>query len=139
MNKDLEKIFIWLQYVDVIQGKIFQDLGNLQKAENSTRKAIKLKSDCISAHITLGEILLDLNKPKEALASYKLNLELRPFRFNGIYGAAKAAEKLEDIKLARYYYNQLIELTSDVNSSRPEINEAKDFLTTNSMSIADNG
>ena len=40
-------------------------------------------------------------KPKQALESYEQNLKGHPYRFNGIYGAAKAAEKLNDIKLAR--------------------------------------
>ena len=107
--------------------------------ESKTSKAAVTPGEIIPAEELLGDLYLALNKPKEALDSYKLNLEVRPFRFNGIYGAAKAAEKLGDIELAKYYYNQLIELTFDTNSSRPEINEAKNFLTVNSMSIADNG
>ena len=107
--------------------------------ESKTSKAAVTPGEIIPAEELLGDLYLALNKPKEALDSYKLNLEVRPFRFNGIYGAAKAAEKLGDIELAKYYYNQLIELTFNTNSSRPEINEAKNFLTVNSMSIADNG
>ena len=107
--------------------------------ESKTSKAAVTPGEIIPAEELLGDLYLALNKPKEALDSYKLNLEVRPFRFNGIYGAAKAAEKLGDFELAKYYYNQLIELTLNTNSSRPEINEAKNFLTVNSMSIADNG
>jgi len=107
--------------------------------ESKTSKAAVTPGEIIPAEELLGDLYLALNKPKEALDSYKLNLEVRPFRFNGIYGAAKAAKKLGDFELAKYYYNQLIELTLNTNSSRPEINEAKNFLTVNSMSIADNG
>ena len=72
------------------------------------------------------------------LESYEQNLKGHPYRFNGIYGAAKAAEKLNDIRLAVYYFDQLVKLSADTNSSRPEISEAKEFLATNSISIANN-
>ena len=107
--------------------------------ESKTSKAAVTPGEIIPAEELLGNLYIALNMPKEALESYKLNLEVRPFRFNGIYGAAKAAEKLGDIKLAKHYFNQLIELTSKTNSSRPEINEAKNFLTANSTTIVDNG
>ena len=135
----IETVRAWIEFSKGNSNKAVDFMKLASNLESKTSKAAVTPGEIIPADELLGDLYLALNKPKEALASYKLNLELRPFRFNGIYGAAKAAEKLEDIKLARYYYNQLIELTSEVNSSRPEINEAKDFLTTNSMSIADNG
>ena len=135
----IEAVRAWIEFSKGNSNKAVDYMKLASNLESKTSKAAVTPGEIIPADELLGDLYLALNKPKEALASYILNLELRPFRFNGIYGAAKAAEKLEDIKLARYYYNQLIELTSEVNSSRPEINEAKDFLTTNSMSIADNG
>jgi hypothetical protein len=45
------------------------------------------------------------------LRAYEENLEGHPNRFNGIYGAAKAAEKLNNIKLAVYYFDQLVKLS----------------------------
>ena len=135
----IEAVRAWIEFSKGNSNKAVDFMKHASNLESKTSKAAVTPGEIIPADELLGDLYLALNKPKEALASYKLNLELRPFRFNGIYGAAKAAEKLEDIKLASYYYNQLIELTSEVNSSRPEINEAKDFLTTNSMSISDNG
>ncbi len=135
----IEAVRAWIEFSKGNSNKAVDFMKHASNLESKTSKAAVTPGEIIPADELLGDLYLALNKPKEALASYKLNLELRPFRFNGIYGAAKAAEKLEDIKLASYYYNQLIELTSEVNSSRPEINEAKDFLTTNSMLISDNG
>ena len=135
----IEAVRAWIEFSKGNSNKAVDYMKLASNLESKTSKAAVTPGEIIPADELLGDLYLALNKPKEALASYKLNLELRPFRFNGIYGAAKAAEKLEDIKLAKYYYNQLIKLTSEVNSSRTEINEAKDFLNTNSMSIADNG
>ena len=38
------------------------------------------------------------------------------------------------MKLAAYYFEKLIKVSEDVNSSRPELSEAKDFLANNSNS-----
>ena len=100
--------------------------------ESKTSKAAVTPGEIIPADELLADLYLALNKPKKALESYKKNLEEHPFRFNGIYGAAKAAEKLNDIKLAVYYFDQLVKLSAKTNSSRPEISEAKDYLTSNS-------
>ena len=41
-------------------GGILKDLGKLQEAELSTRKAIEIKPDFADAHLNLGNILKDL-------------------------------------------------------------------------------
>ena len=130
--------------IESIKGWIEYSKGNTEKAIEYMKLASKLESETSKAAVTPGEIipaeelLADLymltGKHKEALKSYELNLKGRPFRFNGLYGAAKAAQKLDNNELAAYYFEQLIKVSVDVNSSRPELLEAKDFLANNSNS-----
>jgi tetratricopeptide (TPR) repeat protein len=130
--------------IESIKGWIEYSKGNTEKAIEYMKLASKLESETTKAAVTPGEIipaeelLADLymlsGKHKEALKSYELNLKGRPFRFNGLYGAAKAAQKLENNELAAYYFKKLINISKDVNSSRPELSEAKDFLANNSNS-----
>ena len=130
--------------IESIRGWIEYSKGNTEKAIEYMKLASKLESETTKAAVTPGEIipaeelLADLymltGKHKEALKSYELNLKGRPFRFNGLYGAAKAAQKLDNNELAAYYFEKLIEVSEDVNSSRPELLEAKDFLANNSIS-----
>ena len=130
--------------IESIKGWIEYSKGNTEKAIEYMKLASKLESETSKAAVTPGEIipaeelLADLymltGKHKEALKSYKLNLKGRPFRFNGLYGAAKAAQKLDNNELAAYYFEKLIKVSEDVNSSRPELLEAKDFLANNSIS-----
>ena len=130
--------------IESIKGWIEYSKGNTEKAIEYMKLATKLESETSKAAVTPGEIipaeelLADLymlsGKPKEALKSYELNLKGRPFRFNGIYGAAKAAQKLDNIELAAYYFEKLIKVSKDINSSRPELLEAKKFLANNSNS-----
>ena len=72
---------------------------------------------------------LALNKPKKALETYKLNLKGHPNRFNGLYGAAKAAQQINDSKQATFYFQELITLCESTNSNRPELAEAKQFIS----------
>jgi len=130
--------------IESIKGWIEYSKGNTEKAIEYMKLASKLESETTKAAVTPGEIipaeelLADLymltGKYKEALKSYELNLKGRPFRFNGLYGAAKAAQKIDNNELAAYYFEKLIKVSEDVNSSRPELSEAKDFLANNSNS-----
>ena len=130
--------------IESIKGWIEYSKGNTEKAIEYMKLASKLESETSKAAVTPGEIipaeelLADLymltGRHKEALESNELNLKGRPFRFNGLYGAAKAAQKLDNNELAAYYFEKLIKVSEDVNSSRPELLEAKDFLANNKNS-----
>ena len=96
--------------------------------ERKTSKHPVTPGDVLPAIELLGDMLLELNKPDEALLAYEENLISRPNRFNGIYGAAIASKQSHNMEKANLYFNKLIELTKDTNSNRPEIVEAKIFM-----------
>lgn len=98
------------------------------KMESETSKHPVTPSEVIPADELLGDMLLSLNKPKEALDAYEVNLKGHPNRFNGIYGAAIAAKQSGNNEKTKLYFEQLIELTKNSKSDRPEINEAKQFI-----------
>ena len=131
----IEAVRGWIEYSKGNSIKAIEYMKLASNLESKTSKAPVTPGEIIPAYELLGDLYLALNKPKQALEAYKLNLKEHPFRFNGIYGAAKAAEKLSDIKLALYYFNQLVKLSAETNSSRPEISEAKYFLENNSTII----
>ena len=134
----IEAVRGWIEYSKGNSNKAIEYMKLASNLESKTSKAAVTPGEIIPADELLADLYLALNKPKQALESYEQNLKGHPFRFNGIYGAAKAAEKLNDIKLAVYYFDQLVKLSKDTNSSRPEISEAKEFLASNSISIANN-
>ncbi len=96
--------------------------------EKVTSKHPVTPGDVLPAAELMGDMLLELNRPKEALSIYEKNLQERPYRFNGIYGAAVAAEKVGDKEKATLYFGQILELVEDSTSERPEIEEAKEYL-----------
>ncbi len=59
-------------------GVILKNLGKLQEAEFSYRKAIEIKPNYADAHINLGNVLNCLGKLKEAELSYRKAIEIKP-------------------------------------------------------------
>ena len=99
--------------------------------ESKTSKHPVTPGEIVPADELLADMLLKLEMPKEALAVYELNLKRRPNRFNGIYGAAIAAQESGDINKALEHFKALLNLTINTDSERKEIEEAKAFLQAN--------
>jgi tetratricopeptide (TPR) repeat protein len=76
----------------------------------------------------LGELLLELGRPAEALAEFEASQRLDPNRLHGLAGAARAAEQAGQAAKARSYYEQLIVLTRSADAERPEIAQARAYL-----------
>jgi tetratricopeptide (TPR) repeat protein len=82
----------------------------------------------LPAREQLGELLLELKQPAAALREFETSLLVAPNRFNGLYGAARAANLAADRKKAKTYYAKLLKLAQHADSDRPEFAEAKAFL-----------
>jgi len=82
----------------------------------------------IPAREMLADMLLDMNRPEQALAEYEQDLKFNPNRFNGLYGAARAAELAGKSEKSNTYYAQLVHVCAGSNSDRPELSRAKALL-----------
>jgi tetratricopeptide (TPR) repeat protein len=78
----------------------------------------------LPARELLGDMLLEMGKPVEALAEYQASLREAPNRFNSLAGAARAAELAKRPDLARDFSGKLLD-QSVAGSSRPELAEAR--------------
>ena len=76
----------------------------------------------------IADILLETKHPQQALAEYQTDLKLNPNRFNGLYGAARAAEEAGKPSEANEYYALLLKDCAGSNSTRPELSRAKELL-----------
>jgi tetratricopeptide (TPR) repeat protein len=76
----------------------------------------------------IAEILLEAKRPQQALAEYQTDLKLNPNRFNGLYGAARAAEAAGKPGEANEYYALLLKDCNGSNSTRPELSRARELL-----------
>lgn len=81
----------------------------------------------LPAREILGDMLLERNRPREALAEHEKSLKTDPDRFNGLYGAARSAELLQLPRTAAPYYEQLLK-NCEAPSQPPELSHAKEVL-----------
>jgi len=96
--------------------------------DDSTDKHPVTPGSLIPAREQLADLLLELNRPADALKEFETSLENAPNRFNGIFGAAKAAMALGDRSKARIYYSKLVRICLNADGDRPELEEAKKSL-----------
>jgi tetratricopeptide (TPR) repeat protein len=82
----------------------------------------------IPAREMLADMMLDMNRPEQALAEYEADLKFNPNRFNGLYGAARAAEIAGATDKSNSYYAQLVKVCDGSTSDRPELSRAKALL-----------
>ena len=54
-------------------------------------------------------------------------MKKEPNRFRGLYGAAQAAAAAGDKAKATTYYKQLLDLASEGDADRPELQQARKF------------
>ena len=86
-------------------------------------------SSVLPARELLADLLLELNQPGAALKEYKEMLRTDPNRFRSILGEARAAKQSGDTAAAHDAYQKLVALSKPTGSERPELAEAKAYLT----------
>jgi tetratricopeptide (TPR) repeat protein len=98
------------------------------RLEESTDKHPVTPGPILPAREQLGALLLELEKPAEALAEYRASLADSPNRLNGLYGAARAARLSGDAVAAKSYYEKVIALVGKADGAREQVAEARAFL-----------
>ena len=119
----------WLAFAE---GKREESVNLMRAAadlDDATDKHPVTPGAILPAREQLGELLLELQQPGAALQEFETSLRSAPERFNGVYGAARAATLIGDSKKAKSYYAKLVALTHPSATDRPEIREAKTFLS----------
>jgi tetratricopeptide (TPR) repeat protein len=111
--------------------------GNKAKALNYMRLAADMEDSTSKHPVTPGEVrparelyadmLLQLKQNDKALQAYETVLQNNPNRFNSLYGAAVASQRMNDMKKAGSYYQQLVAI-ANLRSERSELLDAMDFL-----------
>lgn len=96
-------------------------------AEDATEKHPVTPGPIKPARELLGDMLIELGQPAAALKEFEASHRAEPNRFQGLYGAARAAELAGDRARARTYYGRLVTLGKDADADRPEIKQAKGF------------
>ncbi len=119
-------------WIALDEGRSSEALTALRDAtnrEDATDKAAVTPGPLKPARELLAEMLLQLNRPTEALKEFEQVMRTEPNRFRATYGAAHAASVLGDHAKARTYYASLVKICERGDTpSRPELEGARDAL-----------
>ena len=117
-------------WVDLAEGKKDQSLSAL-RATADRQDAAGVDDLMMPAREMLGDMELATDHPADALVAYEAGLKEAPNRFDGLYGAAKAARLSGQVAAAKDYYARLEASCDQSDGDRAELQEARTFLTAN--------
>jgi tetratricopeptide (TPR) repeat protein len=117
----------WLAHVEGQRESSVALMREAAELEASTPKHAVTPGPTLPAQELLGDLLMEQKQPAEALASYKRSIELYPRRFNGLLGAARAAQALGDASLARTFYQELLDV-ADGGTRQRALKEAQNYV-----------
>jgi tetratricopeptide (TPR) repeat protein len=106
-----------------------RQMESAAKLEDGTEKSVVTPGPLSPARELLGEVLLAMNEPAEALVQFEATLKKEPRRFRSLYGAAHAAQLSGSRDTSQRYFRQLLSVCAHSDEpGRPEIKEAREAL-----------
>ncbi len=116
----------WLALAEGREAEAVQTMRSAADREDRTEKNAITPGPLAPARELLGEMLLQLKRPKEALIEFEKTMAKEPNRFRALSGAANAALASGDRTKARQYAKQLIAICAKADSpGRPELARAR--------------
>lgn len=116
----------WLALAEGRRDQALELMRAAARLEDTTDKHPVTPGLVVPARNLLGEMLLELKRPDEALSEFNKVLQAGPNRFSALYGAARAAELANEVALAQRLYAQLVEIAP--GSERAELHKARAYL-----------
>jgi len=117
----------WTEYAKGNRDEALTLMRSAAEMEDKSEKHAVTPGRLVPAHELLGEMLLEMKRPAEALKEFEASEKHDPNRFRGISGTAQAAAQSGDGAKAKHYFTQLVDLAGK-GDSRPELEQAKKYL-----------
>jgi tetratricopeptide (TPR) repeat protein len=118
-------------WITLAEGKGEDALRQMRSAaehEDNTDKHNVTPGVILPAREMLGDMLLQLKQPAEALVAFESTLRTAPNRFNSLSGAARAAKLAGNDEKAKTYSSKLLSICEHADGDRPELEEARTLL-----------
>jgi hypothetical protein len=116
-------------------GKKEEALRQMKSAaelEDGTEKSAVTPGPLAPARELLGEMLLEMNEPAQALEQFEATLQQEPRRFRSLYGAAHAAQQSGSRDTSQKYFRELMTVCARADKpGRSEILEAARAIAPN--------
>jgi predicted Zn-dependent protease len=116
----------WIAFAEGRKAEAVESLRKAADAEDATDKSAISPGPLAPARELLGEMLLAVDRPADALKELETTLKKEPNRFRAMYYAAQAAAASGNTGAARKYLAQLADLCKAGDQpGRPELQEAR--------------
>lgn len=115
----------WANYAVGRKEEAVEAMRAAADLDDATEKHPVTPGNILPAREQLGEMLLELGRPADAVPEFEASLKRAPRRLLGLYGAARSAKLAGDAAKASRYYAELAEVTKAGDASRAEIEEAR--------------
>jgi tetratricopeptide (TPR) repeat protein len=117
----------WIVFAEGRQEAALDRLRAAVAAEDASDKSAISPGPLAPARELLGEMLLAMNQPEEALSEFEATLKKEPNRFRATHLAAQAARKAGNSTAARKHYAALVAICKAGDTpGRPELEEARE-------------
>jgi tetratricopeptide (TPR) repeat protein len=126
LDLQMQAASAWVAYGEGKKEDALALLRRLADAEDILGKHPVSPGALVPAREQLGDLLLELERPKEAQGEFEAALKIYPGRFRGLYGAATASEKVGEKEKAGRYLAKLIEQTAKADGSRTELAQLRE-------------
>ena len=115
----------WAALADGQKEEALRQMKSAAQLEDGTEKSAVTPGPLAPARELLGEMLLDVNEPAQALEQFEATLKKEPGRFRSLYGAAHAAQLSGNRATSQAYFRELLKVCSRADKpARSEITEA---------------
>ena len=118
----------WASFTEGDRQRALETMRAAAELEASTEKHPVTPGEVLPARELLGEMLLELDRPEEALEAYEASLARSPGRLSGLYGAGRAAELLERDEVATAHYREMVEQAAGANGDMEQLAHAREYL-----------
>ena len=115
----------WAALTEGKKEEALRQMKSAAKLEDGTEKSAVMPGPLAPARELLGEMLLEMNEPAQALEHFEATLKKEPRRFRALYGAAHAAQLSGNRDVSQRYFRELLNVC--VHADRPgrsELGEA---------------
>jgi hypothetical protein len=118
----------WLALAEGRREEALEQMRSAADHEDRTDKHNVTPGVILPARELLGEMLLELNQPAQAVVEFEATLRTAPNRYNALSGAARAAKLSGDKEKAKGYYAKLLAICDHADGDRPELRDAQSVL-----------
>jgi tetratricopeptide (TPR) repeat protein len=89
-----------------------RQMKSAAELEDGTEKSAVTPGPLAPARELLGDMLLEMNEPAQALEQFEATLKKEPGRFHALYGAAHAAQLNGNREVSQEYFRELLKVCS---------------------------